>query len=171
MAAAAGKPPRRPVKGQGCSSAMPDAASGVLARTVGFHIARAAVVAYAAFDEHIGQPHDLRKVDFSLLMLLQEQGPMAPKRLVRLLALTPPKLSMVMERLQQRELIRREPDPADRRSVRASLTAQGRALVQSLVPVARTMEQELLKRLSVAEHAQLIGLLDKLAGIEAPAEI
>ena len=142
----------------------------MLARTVGFHIARAAVVAYAAFDEHIGQPHDLRKVDFSLLMLLQELGPMAPKRLVRLLALTPPKLSMVMERLQQRELIRRESDPADRRSVRASLTPQGQALAQALAPVARTMEQDLLARLSAAEHAQLIRLLDKLAGIDAAAE-
>ena len=95
---------------------------------------------------------------------------MAPKRLVRLLALTPPKLSMVMERLQQRELIRRESDPADRRSVRASLTPQGQALAQALAPVARTMEQDLLARLSAAEHAQLIRLLDKLAGIDAAAE-
>lgn len=140
--------------------------SGVLARTVGFHIARAAVVAYEAFELHIGQPHDLRKVDFSLLMLLREQGPMAPKRLVRLLALTPPKLSMVLERLQGRGLIRREPDPNDRRSVSVSLTTAGTKLTRTLEPVARHMERGLLERLSPDEHAQLIALLDKLAGLE-----
>ena len=146
-------------------------AEGVLSRTVGFHIARAAVVAYGAFEQHIGQPHDLRKVEFSLLMMLHEQGPMAPKRLVRLLALTPPKLSMVMERLQQRGLILRQPDPADRRSVQVSLTPAGQSLARELMPVAREMEQDLLRRLTAAEHAQLISLLDKLAGIDASAEI
>ncbi len=43
---------------------------GVLDTTLGFHIARASVVAYGAFDVHIGRPYDLRKVDFSLLMLV-----------------------------------------------------------------------------------------------------
>ena len=138
----------------------------MLARTVGFHIARAAVVAYEAFERHIGQPHDLRKVDFSLLMLLREQGAMAPKHLVRLLALTPPKLSMVLERMQERGFIRREPDANDRRSVRVSLTTGGLKLARALEPVARAMERDLLARLNEAEHAQLIALLDKLAGLE-----
>lgn len=137
--------------------------SGLLDNTVGFHIARASVVAYDAFDEHIGQPHDLRKVDFSLLMLLATHGQLAPKRLVRLLSLSAPKLSMVLDRIQARGLIERTPDPSDRRSVQVTLTPAGLRLAKSLEPVARRMEQGLKKRLGAADHALLIRLLRRLA--------
>ncbi len=139
------------------------ATRGVLDTTLGFHIARASVVAYEAFEVHIGAPHDLRKVDFSLLMLVAEHGCLAPKRLVKLLSLSAPKLSMVLDRMQARGLIERQPDPSDRRSVQVSLTTQGEKLAKSLEPAARRMEQGLKKRLSAADHARLIALLRKLA--------
>lgn len=142
---------------------------GVLDTTLGFHMARAAVVAYEAFDDHIGRPHDLRKVDFSLLMLLAEHGSVLPKSLVKMLSLSPPKLSMVLERMQARGLIERTPNPQDRRSVQVTLTEAGQRQATLLVPVARRMEQGLKKRLSAADHAHLIQLLRKLAdGPQAP---
>jgi DNA-binding MarR family transcriptional regulator len=136
---------------------------GVLDTTLGFHIARASVVAYEAFEQHIGTPHGLRKVDFSLLMLVAEHGHLAPKGLAKMLSLTAPKLSMVLDRMQARGLIERTPDPLDRRSVQVSLTAEGARLARGLEPVARRMEQGLKKRLSAADHARLIQLLSKLA--------
>jgi len=141
----------------------------VLDTTLGFHIARASVVAYEAFELHIGRPHGLRKVDFSLLMLLADHEHLAPKRLVTMLSLTAPKLSMVLDRMQARGLIERRPDPSDRRSVQVTLTEQGLQLAQALQPVARRMEQGLKKRLSAADHARLIELLRKLADGAAPA--
>lgn len=136
---------------------------GVLDTTLGFHIARASVVAYDAFEQHIGTPHGLRKVDFSLLMLVAEHGHLAPKGLAKLLSLTAPKLSMVLDRMQARGLIDRTPDPLDRRSVQVTLTAEGVRMARALEPVARRMEQGLKKRLSAADHARLIQLLSKLA--------
>ncbi len=136
---------------------------GVLDTTLGFHIARASVVAYDAFEQHIGTPHGLRKVDFSLLMLVAEHGHLAPKDLAKMLSLTAPKLSMVLDRMQARGLIDRTPDPLDRRSVQVTLTAEGVRLARALEPVARRMEQGLKKRLSAADHARLIQLLSKLA--------
>lgn len=139
----------------------------VLDTTLGFHIARASVVAYAAFEDHIGEPHDLRKVDFSLLMLLAEQGPQAPKQLVKRLSLSAPKLSMVLDRMEARGLVRRSPDAADRRSVQVSLTEEGARFSVALVPEARRMEQGLKKRLGASDHAMLIRLLRRLAdGLE-----
>jgi DNA-binding MarR family transcriptional regulator len=143
---------------------------GVLDTTLGFHIARASVVAYAAFEDHIGAAHGLRKVDFSLLMLLAEHGNLVPKRLIKLLSLSAPKLSMVLDRMEASGLIQRSPDELDRRSVQVTLTDEGEKLVQSLVPVARRMEQGLKKRLTAADHAMLIRLLKKLAdgtGVDA----
>lgn len=136
---------------------------GVLDTTLGFHIARASVVAYDAFEQHIGTPHGLRKVDFSLLMLVAEHGHLAPKVLAKMLSLTAPKLSMVLDRMQARGLIDRTPDPLDRRSVQVTLTAEGVRMARALEPVARRMEQGLKKRLSAADHARLIQLLSKLA--------
>lgn len=135
----------------------------VLDTVVGFHIARAGVVADEAFEVHIGKPHDLRKVDFSLLMLVAARESLAPKELVPLLSLSAPKLSMVLDRMQARGLIERAPNPKDRRSVQVTLTLQGANLARSLDPVARRMEQGLKKRLSAADHAELIRLLRKLA--------
>ena len=109
---------------------------GVLDTTLGFHIARASVVAYASFDVHIGRPYDLRKVDFSLLMLVAEHEGLTPKALAKSLSLTAPKLSMVLDRLEGRGLMRRAPDVVDRRSVRVSLSASGRRLAVALLPVA-----------------------------------
>lgn len=139
------------------------ALKGVLDSTLGFHIARASVVAYAAFEDHIGAPHGLRKVDFSLLMLLAEHGSLVPKRLIKLLSLSAPKLSMVLDRMEAGGFIRRRPDERDRRSVQVTLTDQGEKLARTLAPVARRMEQGLKKRLSAADHALLIRLLKKLA--------
>ena len=140
----------------------------VLDTIVGFHIARAAVVADDAFEVHIGEPHDLRKVDFSLLMLVAARESLAPKELIPLLSLSAPKLSMVLDRMQARGLIERAPNPKDRRSVQVTLTLQGAKLARSLDPVARRMEQGLKKRLSAADHAELIRLLRKLADSPPP---
>ena len=142
---------------------------GVLDTTLGFHIARASVVAYASFNVHIGRPYDLRKVDFSLLMLVAEHEGLTPKALAKSLSLTAPKLSMVLDRMQARGLIGRTPDQRDRRSVQVTLTDQGQTLARQLVPVARRMEQGLKKRLSAADHARLIRLLHKLADGPSPS--
>ena len=136
---------------------------GVLDTALGCHVARASVVAYDAFEQHSGTPHGLRKVDFSLLMLVAEHSHLAPKVLAKMLSLTAPKLSMVLDRMQARGLIDRTPDPLDRRSVQVTLTAEGVRLARALEPVARRMEQGLKKRLSAADHARLIQLLSKLA--------
>jgi DNA-binding MarR family transcriptional regulator len=114
---------------------------GVLDSTLGLQVARASVVACKAFEQHIGHEHDLRKVDFFLLMLLAEHARLAPKRLVAMLSLTAPKLSMVLDRMQARGLIERRPDLIDRRSVEVMLTADGLRMAKTLEPVARRMEQ------------------------------
>ena len=135
---------------------------GLLDTTLGFHLARASVLTDAAFERWVGRPHQLRKVDYSLLMILADRGHLAPKQIIGLLSLTAPKLSMVMERMQQRGLIGRSPDPADRRSVQVALTPQGLRMAQTLGPAAQRMEQALRKRLSSADHAALIRMLRQL---------
>jgi DNA-binding MarR family transcriptional regulator len=136
---------------------------GPLADIVGFHLARAAVTSYEAFERHIGTPMDLRKVEFSLLMLLLSNKPVAPKQLLSALSLTAPKLTILVDGLQHRGLLRRERNPADGRSRHLVLTEKGRRLAEAAAEAAVPMELELLGRLSRAEHGMLIGLRDQLA--------
>jgi len=141
---------------------------GPLSGVMGYHIAQAAVTTFGTFERHVGKPFGLRKVEFSLLMLLLANGPLPPKRLALTLTLTGPNLTLLLDRLQERGLVNRERNPADGRSQNIVLTEKGRRIAQDTAAAAVPMESELLDRLSRAEHAMLIELLCKLAGRRTP---
>ncbi|MCA0243573.1 MAG: MarR family transcriptional regulator [Proteobacteria bacterium] len=143
-------------------------ALGPLTGIVGYHIAQAAVTTYGAFERHIGRPFELRKVEFSMLMLLMANGALSPKRLAAALRLTAPNLSLLLDRLQQRGLLRRQPNPDDGRSQHIVLTEKGLRVARDSAAAALPMERELQGPLSRAEHAMLIELLSRLAGHPRP---
>jgi DNA-binding MarR family transcriptional regulator len=142
----------------------PELSLGPLAEVLGYHIAQAAVATVDLFERHIGQRFELRKVEFSILMLLLPNPMLTPKRLGQVLALTPPNLTLLLDRLQHRGLLLRERSEVDRRSQNIVLTAEGRALAQAAAAAAVPMERELHPRLSAAERALLIELLRKVSG-------
>ena len=137
---------------------------GPLGNLLGFHIARAGVTTFALFEQHVGQPFGLRKVEYSLLLLVLANGPLSPKRLAQALALSAPNLTMLLDRLQDRGLLRRERSLVDRRSQNVVLTDEGQRIAQASAAEATPMERALDDRLSLAEHAMLIELLSKVAG-------
>jgi DNA-binding MarR family transcriptional regulator len=136
---------------------------GALADVLGYHVAQAAITTYGTFEHHIGQPFGLRKVDYSLLMLVHANGPLSPKRLGRALVLSAPNLTLLLDRLQQRGLIRRERSTTDGRSQNIVLTDAGQSLAETSAAAAGPMERELDDRLSRAERLMLIELLRKVA--------
>ncbi len=138
--------------------------TGDLRGIVGFHIARASITTVASYDRHIGTPFKLPKVEFSALMLLLANEVVSPKNLAQTLRVAAPKLSLLLDRLQERGLLLRKPNPDDGRSQLLVLTRQGKQLALQMAAAAQAMEAELNQRLSRAEHAMLIELLDKLAG-------
>lgn len=140
-----------------------DLALGMLEGILGFHLARASAVSYELFDRYLGEPLGLRKVEYSLLMLLQANGPIAPKRLAQALAVSAPNLTMLIDRLAQRGLVRRERSTTDRRSQNIVLTAEGLSLAERSAAAVPEMERELLGRLSRAERLMLIELLRKVS--------
>lgn len=98
-----------------------------------------------------GEPFRLRSAEFSRALMLTASG--ATKRL---------------DRLERSGMIRREPDPDDRRGVRIVLTQKGRRLVDEVTPNHLEQEFELLVGLTLAEQRRLAGLLRKLGlGIDA----
>jgi len=136
---------------------------GCLSNLLGYHIAQAAVTTVDLYERHVGQPFGLRKVEYSLLMLILANGPLAPKRLAQALALSAPNMSMLLDRLQARGLLRRERSQIDRRSQNVVLTVEGGQVARDSAAAAAPMEQALYVRLSPAEHGMLIELLRKVA--------
>jgi DNA-binding MarR family transcriptional regulator len=90
------------------------------------------------------------------------QGASSPGELARLWQVTPAVITGVIDRLERRELVRREPDPNDRRRLRLALTDTGLA---ASAHVERALTEELAAQLSKAtpqEQAELGRALDLL---------
>jgi DNA-binding MarR family transcriptional regulator len=146
---------------------------GVLHGVLGFHVTLVNVVTLGLFERHVGEPLGLRKVEYSLLMLLLANGPTPARRLAQTLRLSAPQLTMMVDRMQEARWLRRERNPADRRSQFIVFTREGEALARRAAQLSRTMEQELSSCLSAAERAMLIELLRKVASyrIAQPVEV
>jgi DNA-binding MarR family transcriptional regulator len=80
------------------------------------------------------------------------QGASSPGELARLWQVTPAVITGIIDRLERRELVRREPDPSDRRRLRLALTDAG--LAASML-VERALTEELATQLSQASPREL----------------
>lgn len=99
-----------------------------------------------------------------MLMLIHSNGPLNPKRLTRALALTPPKMTMLLDRMQARGLLLRERSEVDRRSQNVVLTEEGQDIAKASAAAAASSEAALNSKLSRAERAMLVELLTKVSG-------
>jgi DNA-binding MarR family transcriptional regulator len=74
-----------------------------------------------------------------------------------------------IDRLERRGLVRRLPDPDDRRGVIVELTEKGLEVVDAAVAALANSDRELMDRLDPEEVGQLEVLLRKfLGGLELP---
>src|SRR5690606_21562255 len=79
--------------------------------------------------------HDLRLQHFAVLMALADFGPLAQHELAERLGLNRSHRVGYLDEIQDRGLVGRRRDPADRRRQHVTLTEDGAALVAKLVPV------------------------------------
>ncbi len=68
-------------------------------------------------------------------------------------------LTSVLDRLERRGLVRRKADPDDRRSLRVSLTAAGRALARRIHRALSEAEADVLARFSPRDIAAFLAVL------------
>ncbi|HUN48747.1 MAG TPA: MarR family transcriptional regulator [Stellaceae bacterium] len=100
------------------------------------HLQRSARVVARRFDEAL-RPLDLTNGQFSLLMSLNRPEPARMGDVAVLLAMDRTTLTANLKPLERRGLVKVAIDAADRRGRRLALTAAGRALLASAVPVWR----------------------------------
>lgn len=134
-----------------------------LKNVLGYQLAQAAVVCDAVFMREVGGPHALRPVEYTLLQLILENAGCSSVRLAKALAVTKPNITLWVERLVARELVRRTPSASDKRSHELRLTKAGALLVGRATKSLEAGESAALAHLSTGERAILAELLQKLS--------
>jgi DNA-binding MarR family transcriptional regulator len=151
-----------PIRRRSAAARAQELDEGALHSVLGYHISQASVTTLGLFARHVGEPLDLRPVEFSLLLLLLANEQVTPKQLAQALALSAPNLTILLDRLQERGVIERVRSEADRRSQNVLLTSAGTELTQRCMALCTTMEQDLDGCLTPGEHLLLIELLQKV---------
>ena len=153
----------------GWDSARPELEVGALQVTarlgrIGAHLARRQEAVFSRFG--------LGRGEVGALSALRITGPpyqLSPTQLGRGLMLSSAGVTSRIDRLERRGLVRRLPDPHDRRGVIIELTEDGLSVVDAAVAANSTSDRQLLERLDADELATLEGLLRKvLGGLELP---
>lgn len=90
-----------------------------------------------AFIDEALLPLKLVRGTFDVLTALRRAGQpyaLSPKQLAASLVLSPAGLSARLNRLEAQGLVARLPEPADRRTLRVQLTAEGEAVINAAIP-------------------------------------
>jgi DNA-binding MarR family transcriptional regulator len=115
--------------------------------------------------EPVYKAHGLEPGWHDILATLRRSGPehrLRPTDLTHATMLTSSGTTKRLDKLEEAGLIRREPDPNDRRGTLIALTAEGRALIDTVTPAHLANEAQLISALDPAEQEQLAALLRKL---------
>ncbi|WP_324783903.1 MarR family transcriptional regulator [Streptomyces sp. H51] len=118
-------------------------------------------------------PYGISRGEFDVLATLRRSGEpytLSPRRLSATLMLTTGGMTGRLDKLERAGLLRRSPDPHDRRGLHVTLTDKGLRLIDEAVGAGLAIQTEALSTLLDAEQAdQLAGLLRKLlAGTPGP---
>jgi DNA-binding MarR family transcriptional regulator len=109
--------------------------------------------------------HGLDLWAFDVLAALRRQGPpyrLSPGALLHTTLVTSGTMTNRIDRLEQAGLVRRDPDPQDKRGVLVTLTAAGRTKVDAALEDLLAAERSLLADLSAEQCGALAALLRAL---------
>ena len=123
---------------------------------------RQLVRALRAFDKQAQTRFGLGAAQMFILHVLQHHDELSMNELADRTATDQSSVSLAVGKLVTEGYVRRDVSEEDRRQVRLSLTAKGRALVRRSPPAAQDRIMESVEAMPSGERAQLMGLLDKL---------
>jgi DNA-binding MarR family transcriptional regulator len=132
----------------------------VLEDQIGHLLRRAHQRASAIFQEIMTEK--LTPPQFAALVKIRDFGTVSQNRLGRAVAMDPATSQGVTQRLLAKNLIVRRDDPEDRRRALLSLTPEGEAMVERLIPLGQQVTAETLEPLAPEERSQLLALLAKI---------
>lgn len=135
------------------------ALAGAVEPRISYVLARLERAVRAAINERV-RPFDLTTLQYTTLSVLGARGqPLSNAQLARRAYMTPQSMIEVIDALERKGLIRRDPHPNHRRVYPATLTAKGRRVLAACDAAVEEMEEQMLAELSTEEREALLAWL------------
>jgi DNA-binding MarR family transcriptional regulator len=134
-----------------------------LHQLLGYQLAQAAIATSGVFTRLVGDVHQLRPVEYTILALVKENPDGSSSRLAKALGVTAPNITMWIDRLEKRGLVQRQASTTDRRAQQLRVTAKGAQLADKATRQLLAGEHAEIEGLTAGERAILIELLHKVA--------
>jgi DNA-binding MarR family transcriptional regulator len=103
-----------------------------------------------------------------LLSYLRSYAPCPVSELLRVFGFKPSTMTSLLDRLENRRLVRREVNPEDRRSLLVGLTAKGRIVYHRVQRVVEALESSLRREVTKREldgFQAVIAAVDRVTGV------
>lgn len=113
--------------------------------------------------------HALTTTEFGILEALHHKGPLLLGEIQRKVLVTSGGITYLVDRLEAKGLVKREPSPDDRRARYAVLTPAGKELIERIFPIHAASLAGTFSALTAREQSQATVLLRKL-GLAAAKE-
>ena len=120
--------------------------------------------------ERLVNPLGLNVLEWYALRALYRQDGLSASQLATQVCRHPSSMTALLDRMEQKGLVRRQTAPDDRRSVQIFLTEQGQALRKRVLTVAERMEHLLDEQVSPDDMRAFLRVLSVLQGLDVSTE-
>lgn len=127
----------------------------------GHLIRRLQQIHLAIFAEETAGP-DLTSMQFSCLFFIARRPMQDQRALAHHIGADPSTAGGIIDRLEKRQLIKRIPNPFDRRMKLMSITEDGKRVLEQMMPMVDAVQVKILNPLSEEERATFTALLERL---------
>ena len=108
------------------------------------------------------ESHNLSRENFMILELLYSKGPHPVQKISETFSIPSGSITYVVDKLEKKGLVERQPNPNDRRASNVVITEEGRALFDEIFPKHVATISENVSFITNEEKEQLITLLKKI---------
>lgn len=112
--------------------------------------------------EKVLKPYGLTVEQLQLLKNISEDTALSQHQLCKIVQKSAANVTRILDRLERKGCVRRERNPADRRSILLFLTAQGKELIAEVSVFLESFSEQLINGISQQEQALLTKLLYKM---------
>jgi DNA-binding MarR family transcriptional regulator len=105
---------------------------------------------------------DVTPVQYGVWKCLCENGTLTPSQIAQMLSVDTSTITGLLDRLENKRLLKRTPDPDDRRALKVSLTQNGRELEDKMEQLTTEAHNEVLSVFSEEEQTKLMEYLNRI---------
>lgn len=104
----------------------------------------------------------LNPTEFAVLELIYSKGDQPIQKIGEKVLIASSSITYVVDKLEEKELLKRKPWPKDRRVIHATITLEGKQLMDDVFPTHKKRLTEIFSGLNIEEKENLIEQLKKL---------